>query len=90
MGLSLIAFGIIILLSQFNIISGYEISIKLFPVILVVLGIEILYSNYKNEQSVDKCILQVDFFSVIYITMLLFVNVILYSMIELRFERFIH
>lgn len=90
MGISLIAFGVIILLSQFNLINGAEISIKLFPVILIVLGIEIIYCNHKNEVAVDKSKIQVDFFSVFYITILLFTNVVLYSMLELGLNRHLY
>lgn len=86
MGVSLISFGIIILLTQFDLINGYDVVIKLFPLILILLGIEVIYNSYLNDKSGDKVILKIDFFSVIFIMGILFANVVIYFLIEMGFR----
>lgn len=54
-GLSLIASGMAYMLYELGVISNYETIIKLWPLILIGLGVEMLYFNSKEENiNYDK------------------------------------
>ncbi len=54
-GLMLIAFGVMFMLHLFSNIISYEMIFKLWPIILVGLGIEVLISNYAQDKLIyDK------------------------------------
>jgi len=82
MGISLIIFGILILISQFNEISGIELAVKFWPSILILLGGEILWYSYKARKDND-IIIKYDIFSIFIILVILFVNIVLYGFIEI-------
>jgi hypothetical protein len=56
LGAMLIIFGILFLLSTFNIGLSYEIIFKLWPVILISLGSEILIANLRQPDGTVKLI----------------------------------
>ena len=80
MGILLIAFGILVLIAQFNKLSALSIIVKLWPSILIVLGIEILYAVYESRKK--EFIIGYDIFSLFLITTVLFINVMLYGFVE--------
>lgn len=51
LGAMLIAFGILFLLRIFVAGITFEIIIKLWPIIFIFLGLEILYANFKQKNS---------------------------------------
>ena len=54
-GLSLIAFGVLFVLHLFMNVISYEMIFKLWPVILIGLGVEVLLSNFAGDKQVyDK------------------------------------
>ncbi len=54
-GISLIVFGGMFLLHLFSNLISYEMIFKLWPIILIGLGIEILLSNYIKDKIIyDK------------------------------------
>lgn len=54
-GLSLIAFGVMFVIHMFLNVLSYELIFKLWPVILIGLGVELLLSNFAKEKIVyDK------------------------------------
>lgn len=54
-GLSLIAFGVLFVLHLFMNVISYEMIFKLWPVILIGLGVEVLLSNFAGDKLVyDK------------------------------------
>ena len=54
-GLSLIAFGVMFMLHLFSNIITYDMIFKLWPIILIGLGIEILLSNFAQDKIIyDK------------------------------------
>lgn len=71
MALSLILLGIILLVSQFTDFSGVNLLVNWWPVILILLGSEILLAAYFSKQENPR--LKYDFFSVI---MVVFVGVV--------------
>lgn len=77
MGLSLISLGIIMLLDQFNILDGYMFVLKLWPSMLIILGIEVLYNNYLKNKN-DDIDIRIDFISVIIIFIVIFTNIFIY------------
>ncbi len=54
-GLSLIAFGVMFVIHMFLNVLSYELIFKLWPVILIGLGVELLLSNFAKDKIVyDK------------------------------------
>lgn len=80
MGIVLILFGVLLLLSKVSSISGIEIFVSFWPVILIILGIEILYYVYKNKEE-EKPI-RYDIFSIFIVTAILMFNMAIYGLIE--------
>ncbi|MFY9213348.1 MAG: LiaF transmembrane domain-containing protein [Tissierellaceae bacterium] len=82
MALVLIAFGVVLLISQFSTLSAVELSVKLWPGILILLGLEILYCSYRRQKDKEDLIIKYDVFSIFIVTVILFVNVCLYGLME--------
>ena len=62
-GISLIAFGIMFLLHLFVDSISYELIFKLWPVIMIGLGIEVLLSSFSKEKIIyDKAAVILMFF----------------------------
>lgn len=80
MALVLIFFGILLLMSQFMMISAFELFIRFWPVILIVLGSEVLYYLYRNSEEEVK--IKYDIFSIFIVIFILLVNISIYGLME--------
>lgn len=54
LGISLVAFGCLFLLRLFGLAISYEFILKLWPVIFIFLGCEILYFHFRSRDAVFK------------------------------------
>lgn len=79
MALVLIFFGVLLLMSQFMMVSAVELFTRFWPFILIMLGLEVLYYTYKNEDEVK---IKYDIFSIFIVTFILIVNMGLYGLME--------
>lgn len=79
MALVLIFFGIILLMSQFMVVSAVELFIRFWPVILIILGSEVLYYVYRNTEEVK---IKYDVFSIFIVIFILLVNISIYGLME--------
>lgn len=79
MALVLIFFGVILLMSQFMMVSAVELFIRFWPVILIVLGSEVLYYVYRNSEEVK---IKYDVFSIFMVIFILLVNISIYGLME--------
>ncbi|NLY46274.1 MAG: hypothetical protein GX053_09855 [Tissierella sp.] len=82
MALVLIGFGLVLFIGQFSQISAVELSIKLWPGILMLLGGELLYCGYRRQKDKDDIVIKYDVFSVFIVTSILIVNIGLYGLME--------
>lgn len=82
MGISLITFGILILVSQFNEISAVKLAVKFWPCMLILLGGEILWFSYNAKKEDNDIIIKYDIFSIFIVLAILFINIVLYGFIE--------
>lgn len=82
MAIVLIGFGMILLISQFSKLSATEIAVKLWPGILILLGVEILYFAYERKKSSEDIVIKYDMFSMFIVTIILIVNIGIYGLIE--------
>lgn len=80
MGLVLIFFGIVMLISQINGSSAVELFIKFWPTILIFLGLEVLFFSYKNHTGNTK--IKYDIFSIFIVIIILMVNMAIYGLME--------
>ncbi len=80
MGIVLIFFGILILISQINNLSAVDMFIKFWPGILILLGVEILYYVYSNKSEETK--IKYDGFSIFIVTTILIINMFIYGLME--------
>ena len=80
MAIILIAMGVIMFISQINEISAIDMAFKLWPLTLVLLGIEILWAKYKSSDEGSN--IKYDIFSVFIVFVILFVNIGMYGVAE--------
>lgn len=80
MAIILIIMGAIIFISQINKSSAFNMVFKLWPLTLILLGIEILWARYKSNEETN--IIKYDIFSIFIVTMILMVNIGLYGIAE--------
>ncbi len=80
MAIILIAFGVLIFVSQINKVSAVELAIKFWPAILFLLGGEILWFSYKYKGEDVK--IKYDVLSVFIVILIVFVNIAIYGLIE--------
>jgi hypothetical protein len=80
MSIVLIAFGVILFLSQINEYSALNMVLKVWPVILILMGLEILWYKYFSKD--ESIILKYDLFSVFVIFVILFVNIGIFTISE--------
>lgn len=81
MAIVLIAFGILLFVAQINKVSAVQLAIKFWPGILFLLGGEILWFSYKHKG--EDVIVRYDIFSIFIVFTIVFVNIILYGLIEI-------
>ncbi len=82
MAIVLIGFGILIFIAQINELSAAELAIKFWPSILVLLGGEILWFSFKEKKENEGIIIRYDVFSVFIVMIILFVNILIYGLVE--------
>lgn len=56
LGIILISFGLLFLLGSFIDSLSYEFIFKLWPIIFIFLGLEILLANFKKDEQVNKLV----------------------------------
>ncbi len=83
MAIILIALGIIIFVSQISGVTAINMIMKLWPLMLILLGTEILYFRYKSKD--DEIIIKYDIFSIFLVMFILFTNLGLYALSEIGF-----
>lgn len=81
MAIVLIGFGILIFIAQINKLSAVELSIKFWPMILILLGGEILWYSYKTKDE-ENIKIRYDVFSVFIVMLILSINIAIYGFIE--------
>lgn len=81
MAIILIALGVIIFISQISGNSALNIALKLWPLMLILLGIEILWSKYKCEDG--EVMIKYDIFSIFLVMIILFTNLGLFVLMEI-------
>lgn len=81
MAVCLISLGVLIFISQISGTSALAISLKIWPLMLILLGAEILYYRFifKDEDINIKY----DIFSIFLITIVLITNLGLYTLMEI-------
>lgn len=82
MAIVLIGFGILIFIAQINKLSAVELAIKFWPSILILLGGEILWVNFKEKKENENFIIRYDIFSMFIVMVILFVNMAIYGLLE--------
>lgn len=81
MALCLIALGILIFVSQISGVSALNISLKIWPLMLISLGLEILYYRFVfKDEDLD---IKYDIFSIFLITIVLLTNLGIYTLVEI-------
>ncbi|MCG4566142.1 hypothetical protein, partial [Anaerosalibacter bizertensis] len=80
MGIVLIAFGVLIFIAQVNSISAINLSIKFWPIILFLIGGEILWYSYKyRDEDIN---IKYDVFSVFIVLLIVVINLGIYGIVE--------
>ena len=80
MAIILIAMGVIMFISQINQVSAIDMAFKLWPLALVLLGIEILWAKYRSSD--ETTIIKYDIFSIFIVFTILMVNIGMYGITE--------
>jgi hypothetical protein len=80
MGISLIAFGVILFLSQINKAPALNLVLKIWPVILILIGLEILWYRYTIKE--ESIVIKYDIFSIFIIFLILFINLGIFAISE--------
>jgi hypothetical protein len=80
MGLVLVASGIILLLAQFQGISALSLALKWWPVIFILLGIEVLWHVYSSKEENPK--VKYDVFSIMMIFFIVFCGLGVWGLTE--------
>ena len=81
MAIVLIGFGILIFIAQINAISAVELAIKFWPMILILLGGEVLWYSFKSKDE-ENVKIRYDVFSVFIVMVILSVNIGIYGLVE--------
>ncbi|MCF6464887.1 hypothetical protein [Clostridium sp. Cult2] len=80
MALVLIAFGVLIFISQINKVSAVELGLKFWPAILFLIGGEILWYSYRYKEEDIK--IKYDVFSIFIVLIIVGINLAIYGLIE--------
>lgn len=80
MGIVLISFGVILFLSQINKFSALNLVLKIWPVILILLGLEVLWYRYSYKD--EAVAIKYDWFSILCIFLILIVNIGIFAVRE--------
>lgn len=82
MAIVLIAFGLLLFIAQFSKIAAIDIIIKVWPMILILIGIEILYFVHKNKDKDNNFTIRYDIFSMFIVFVILIINIGIYGLME--------
>lgn len=82
MAIVLIGFGVLLFLAQINQLSAVELAMKLWPIVLILLGGEILWFSYKGKNEDGDIKIRYDIFSVFIVMIILFANISIYGLLE--------
>ena len=77
MAIVLIALGITIFIAQINNLSAVKLSIKFWPIMLFLIGGEILWYSYKYKD--EDVIIKYDVFSIFIVLLIVVVNLGIYG-----------
>lgn len=80
MAVVLIAFGVILFLSQINKFSALNMVLKMWPLILILIGLEVLLYRYASKD--ESMVIKYDFFSIFTIFIILIVNIGIFAVNE--------
>ena len=80
MGVMLIAFGVILFLSLINKFSALNMLLKMWPVILILIGLEILWYRYASKD--EGVVIKYDLFSIFLIFIILILNIGIFAVNE--------
>jgi len=80
MAIVLIAFGVILFLSQVNKFSALNMVLKIWPVILILIGLEVLWYRYASKD--EGTVIKYDLFSIFIVLVILFVNIGIFAVSE--------
>jgi hypothetical protein len=80
-GASLISLGILIFISQISDIYTLDLALKLWPLVLILLGVEILWYRFMTKD--DDVVIKYDILSIFLVFTILFTNLALYAMLEI-------
>lgn len=82
MAIVLIGFGLLLFTAQFSKVSAVELAIKFWPMILILIGLEILYFAYVSKKNEQDIVIRYDIFSMFIVMIILIVNIGLYGLME--------
>ncbi len=80
MAIALMAFGVILFLSQVNKFSALNMVLKIWPMILILIGLEILWFRYVSKD--EGIVIKYDLFSIFIIFVILFLNIGIFTISE--------
>jgi len=81
LAVSLIALGILIFISQISNTYTLDLALKLWPLALIMLGLEILWARFMSKE--DDVVIKYDVFSMFLVFIVLFTNLGLYTLLEI-------
>ena len=80
LAIALIALGVLIFMSQINDTCTLDLALKLWPLVLIVLGLEILWFRFMSKEDIA---IKYDIFSIFLVFTILFTNLGLYALLEI-------
>lgn len=82
MAIILILFGILIFTAQISKRSAVELAIKFWPLILILLGGEILFYSILGKKENGDILIRYDIFSIFIVIVVLSINLFIYGLLE--------
>ena len=81
LAVALIALGILIFMSQISDTYTLDLALKLWPLVLILLGLEILWYRFMSKE--EDVAIKYDIFSIFLVFTILFTNLGLYTLLEI-------
>ncbi len=81
LAVALIALGILIFISQISNVYTLDLALKMWPIILILLGLEILWCRFASKD--EEVVVKYDIVSIFLVFIILFTNLTLYAMLEI-------
>lgn len=82
MAIVLIGLGLTMFIAQISKISAIELAIKFWPLVLILLGGEILWYSVQAKKEKEEIKIRYDVFSVFIVMVILFTNIVIYGLME--------